>query len=425
MKHILVIFMLNVFLSTFAIEVEMDTIYYDNEWKGVSNPHFATYYRIIEKNPIDGYRKTFRDYYATGELQSEGDYITIDRFDDSKSVMDGKWTAYYKSGAIEQKGTRSNGKQEGEYIRFYDNGSIAVRANFHNDKPHGLYTEFTKEGLCFQQEFWNGEPKNDYYVVTNDKGLYSKIRISDNTPIFTSPSLNNKKVEYRDGEAWTYYINDGILVAMSNTETNDYGKYYRIYINLTNNSFYPFEFDPAESIAILTDKKGNDIALEIQTAQQYDKRIRRTQMWEEALTGFAQGLAAANAGYSTSTTTSSYRGNSYSSGSAYAIGSGGYAYGNYSGSTSYYGSSTSTTRTYDAGVAYAAQMQASQNMAAMSENNFQIRQARQEGYLKRTTINPGESISGYFNIKRKKGETLVITLNIAGAEYQFPWNVKH
>ena len=415
MKHLLVILMLFVFLPSFAIEVEMDTIYYDNEWKGVSNPHFATYYRIVEKNPVDGYRKNFRDYYATGELQSEGGYITIDRFDDSKSVMDGKWTNYFKTGTIEQKGTLINGKQEGEYIRFFENGSIATRAYFKNDKLHGLYTEFTKEGLCFQQEFWNGEPKNDYYVVSNEDGLYSKIRISDNTPIFTSPPLNSMRIEYRDGDAWSYYINDGILIAMTNTKINDYGKYYRIYINLTNNSFYPIEFDPKESTAILTDKKGKDITLEIQSAEQYNKRIRRTQRWEEALMAFALGLTATNAGYSSSTTTSSYSGYSYTHGSASAYGTGGYSYGN----------STSTTRTYDAGVTYAAQMQASQNMATMSENNFQIREARQEGYLKRTTINPGESISGYFNIKRKKGESLVVTLNIAGAEYQFPWKVKH
>ena len=413
-------------LSVFAEAVQMDTIYYDKDWKGVSSPHFATYFRVVEKNPVEGYRKLFRDYFMTGELQSEGGYISIDRYDDSKSIMDGEWINYFRSGKIEQKGNRVNGKQEGEYIRYYENGSIAVRANFHEDKIVGLYTEFNDNGLCFQQEFWHdGTPKNDYYVVTNDNGLYSKIRISDNTPIYASPSLNQKKVEYKDGEAWPYYINDGILIAMTNTETNDYGKYYRIYINLTNNSFYPIEFDPSTSVAILTDKKGKDIALEIQTAQQYDKRIRRTQMWEEALVGFANGLAAANAGYSTSTTTSSYSGGSSSYGHASAYGSGGYAYGSYSGHSNYYGSSTSTTRTYDAAAAYQAQMIASQNMAAFSESNFQVRQARNEGYLKRTTINPGESISGYFNIKRKKGETLMITLNIAGAEYQFPWNVQH
>lgn len=340
--------------------------------------------------------------------------------------MDGEWTNYFKSGKIEQKGKRVNGKQEGEYIRYFENGSIAVRANFHNDNLSGLYTEFNENGLCFQQEFWaDGTPKYDYCVVTNDNGLYSKIRLSDNTPIYSSPSLSQKKVEYKDGEAWPYYINDGIMIGMTNTETNDYGKYYRIYIVLTNNSFYPIEFDPSESIAILTDKKGKTQNLEIQTAQQYDKRIRRTQMWEEALVGFANGLAASQAGYSTSTTTSNYSGHSYSSGRASAYGSGGYAYGSYSGSSSYYGSSTSTTRTYDAAAAYQAQLAASQQMAAFSESNFQVRQNRNEGYLKRTTINPGESISGYFNIKRKKGETLDVILNIAGAEYHFPWNVNH
>lgn len=391
-------------MSVNAESAMIDTVYYDKEWKGVSGPHFATYYRIIEKNPTGEYRKMFRDYYMSGELKSEGGYIFIDRFDDANSVMDGQWIDYYKSGRIEQQGKRVNGKQEGEYIRYFENGAIAIRANFHEDNPAGLYTEFNEDGLCFQKEFrYDGTPKNDYYVVTNDNGLYSKIRISDNTPIYTSPSTNDKRIEYKDGEAWPYYINDGILIAMNNTIVNDYGKYYRIYINLTNNSFYPIEFDPTTTIAILTDKKGEELALEIQTAEQYDKRIKRTQIWEEVLVGLTNGLSAANAGYSSSTTILS----SYSAGSKH------------------YGSSISTTRTYDASAAYQAQLAASQNMAVFSESNFHVRQARNEGYLKRTTISPGESISGYFNIKRKKGESLMIILNIAGAEFQFPWSVRH
>lgn len=405
--------------------VELDTIYYDSEWKGVSSPHLASFYRVVEKNPVEGYRKLCRDYFITGELQGEGGYIFIDMFDDSKSIFDGKVVSYHKNGKVASRRTLVNGVQDGERIEFFDNGSISKRMNFMDGKLHGLYTEFNENGLCYQEEYYLGQPRYDYYVVTNDNGLYSKIRTSDNTPIYSSPSLDDKKVKFKDGEVWPYYINDGILIAMTNTEINDYGKYYRIYINLTNNSFYPIEFDPSEVVAILTDKKGNELALDIQTAQQYDKRIKRTQMWEEALVGFANGLAAANAGYSTSTTNTSYTGYSNSYGSASAYGSGGSAYGSYSGYSNYYGSSTSTTRTYDAGAAYAAQMQASKNMAAFSENNFRVRQARQEGYLKRTTINPGESVSGYFNIKRKKGDSLMITLNIAGAEYQFPWNVNH
>lgn len=409
--------------STSAQTVKLDTIYYDKDWKGVSGPHFATYYRIIEINPDSSYRKIYRDYFMDGNIQSEGGYITIDRYDDSKSIFDGDYVCFYKSGNVEQKGTKEQGIEQGEYIKYFENGSISMRVNMKDGKQHGLLTQFDENGLCYQQEYWYGEPRYDYYVVSNDKGLYSKIRTSDNKLIITTPELSNKKVDYVDGEPWPYYIHDGLMVAMTNSRTNDYGKYYRVYLNITNNTFFPIEFDPSETIAILEDKKGKTRNLEVQTSEQYDKRIRRTQMWEEALVGFANGLAAANAGYSTSTTQSNYSGSSYSSGSASAYGSGGYAYGSYSGSTSYYGSSTSTTRTYDASAAYQAQLAASQQMAAFSESNFQVRQARQEGYLKRTTIYPGESISGYFNIKRKNGETLYIYLKVGGAEFQFPWNV--
>lgn len=411
-------------LSSAAQIAKLDTIYYDKDWKGVSGPHFATYYRIIEQNPDSTYRKIYRDYYINGNIQSEGGYVSIDKYDDSKSIFDGDYVCYYKSGSVEQKGTRVQGKEQGEYIKFFENGNIAIRANMKDNKLHGLLTQFDEDGLCYQQEYWYGEPRYDYYIVSNDKGLFSKIRTSNNTLIITSPELASKKVDYVDGEPWPYYIHDGLMVAMTNSRTNDYGKYYRVFLNITNNTFFPIEFDPSETIAILVDKKGKTRNLEVQTSEQYDKRIRRTQMWEEALVGFANGLAAANAGYSTSTTQSSYSGSSYSSGSASAFGSGGYAYGSYSGSTNYYGSSTSTTRTYDASAAYQAQLAASQQMAAFSESNFQVRQARQEGYLKRTTIYPGESISGYFNIKRKDGETLYIYIKVADAEFQFPWNVK-
>lgn len=404
-----------IIMPLMAEVTQIDTIYYDKEWKGVSSPHFASYYRIIEKNPADNNRKVYRDYYITGELQCEGNYLSIDRNDDTKSVMDGELTSYFRSGKIEQKETIINGKREGEFIRFFENGSIAVRANFCKNQLHGLYTEFNETGLCFQQEFWRGTPEYDYYIVTNDKGLYSKLRSTDNTPIYTSPSISQMKIEYVNGQKWPYYIQDGLMIAMNNTRTNDYGKYYRVYVNITNNSFYPIEFDPNEVVAILTDKKGSLRALEVQTAQQYDKRIKRTQRWEEALVGVANGLAASNAGYSTSTTTTNYIGSSYSSGSTY---------GAYNGMSNYYGGSISTTRTYDAAAAYQAQLAASQQMAALSEDNFHIREARQEGYLRRTTINPGESISGYFNIKRKDGESLNITFNIAGAKFTFPWNVK-
>lgn len=200
MKNYLLIVILQLLsLECYSQTALLDTIYYDSDWKVVSSPHFASYYRIAEKNENTISTKKFRDYFITGELQGEGGYITLDPVDDSKSIMNGKCTNYFKNGKVANERTLINGKEQGEWIIFYENGSINTRANFLNGEPHGLYTQFTEEGLCIQMEYAYGKPKTDYYTVSNDNGLFSKIRISDNKPIWESPSINSKKVDYKDG----------------------------------------------------------------------------------------------------------------------------------------------------------------------------------------------------------------------------------
>ena len=145
------------------------------------------------------------------------------------------------------------------------------------------------------------------------------------------------------------------------------------------------------------------------------------------MVGLSEGLAAAGAGYSSSTTTSNtnYRGNINSSGRAYASGSGGYAYGSYRGNTNYSGNSRTTSRTtsYNGAEAYRAQVIASERMNNYNNSLLQDRYTREEGYLKRTTIYPGETIVGYINIERKKGVSMNILVDIGGVKYEFPWNI--
>ena len=89
MKKALTLLFIGVSMAIPAIgQSEIDTLYYDKDWKGVENKAFATYFRIIPTSTDSNFRKQFRDYYITGELQSEGGFITIDRYDDSKSFMD-------------------------------------------------------------------------------------------------------------------------------------------------------------------------------------------------------------------------------------------------------------------------------------------------------------------------------------------------
>ncbi|MBR0331773.1 MAG: membrane-binding protein, partial [Alistipes sp.] len=50
------------------------------------------------------------------------------------------------------------------------------------------------------------------------------------------------------------------------------------------------------------------------------------------------------------------------------------------------------------------------------------KEMRKVGYLKRNTINPGETISGYVHVKRVRGEIFRYVVKIEGAEYLFEWN---
>lgn len=408
--------------------VKLDTIYYDKNWKGVSSATFASYYRVYDADDKSELRKPFRDYFITGELQSEGGYISIDKFDDSKSVFDGEWTNYYKSGKVEQKGYRNKGIEEGEYTAYYENGLIKAHTIMKKGKPNGILTQFNEQGdMCSQIEMLNGEPKYDYYILSNKDGYSSKIRLSDNTPIYESPSLSEQKTEYRDGAAWPFYTKNGILVAMTNTQIKDYGKWFQISLIIENNSITPIDFDPELITSSLQKSNGKTIALEVWSSERYMKKVRRTQNWNMALVGLGEGLAAAGAGYSSSTThtNSVYNGSANSYGNSYAFGSGGYAFGSYYNNGSYHGnlSSTSSTVTYDGAAAYQAQVIASNRIASYENSLLEERAIKQEGYLRKTTIYPGDAISGYVNIKRTSGNTMIVCVDINGAKYEFPWNI--
>ena len=407
---------------------KLDTLYYDKDWKGVSNKAFASFYRVIDSNNDNGFKKNFRDYYITGELQAEGGYVSIDKYDDSKSVFTGEWCTYYKSGKTERKGFRNDGIDEGDFYEYYENGLVKFHANFNKGELNGIATTFSEDGsACRQDEYDNGNLKYDYYIVSNKDGYISKYKISDNTPIMEIPTEADKKVEYKDGVAWPYYVKNGLVVAMSNNQVKDYGKYYQIYITIGNYSMQPIDFDPNETTSAIFNKKGEKIQLKVFSCEEYMKKVNRKQSWNKFWMELGEGLAAYGAGRSTSTTNTNTNYNMHSNtyGTASAYGSGGYAYGRYSGHSNHSGNinTTSTTVTYDGAAAYQARVMASERLAAYEDKQLAIKNAKEQGYLKKTTIYPGETISGYINIQRQPGLEMYVNLYINKIPYHFTWNV--
>ena len=204
--------------------------------------------------------------------------------------------------------------------------------------------------------------------------------------------------EYNDGHLWAYRNIENAVVGLTNYEAkDDYGKYYQINIFIHNHGDSSFLFDPATVLSSLTTKAGDTLQLQVYTNEMFQKKIKRSQSWAMALYGLSAGLSAGTAGYSTSYSTS-YSPN-------------GYAY-------------TTITQHYNANAAYQANMAASyqiQTLGKMMEND---RTVKEQGYLKMTTVHPGESIVGYMNIKRKKGCVLTVFIPVNNHIYSFDWDVR-
>lgn len=160
--------------------------------------------------------------------------------------------------------------------------------------------------------------------------------------------------------------------------------------------------------------------VELLSYDEYDRIVRKKQKWESFWAALGEGLAAANAGYSSSTTT--YSGSSRTNANAHAYGNigGVYGYANAYGSsyTTAYGQSHTTN--YNGLAAYAANQQARANMAELSYSQNQIRQQIGNGYVKMHTIPAETEYSGFFNVKyNKKMQGLTYTLIINGEPYTF------
>lgn len=419
MKKIIFIIGLIFNLSNVCNAQRVDTIYYDKDWKGVESKSFASYVRVASYAKDSHYVNRYMDYYSTGELQSEGCFISIDKYDDSKSIFDGNCKTYYMNKKIKEDLTYKDGKQNGDDILYYENGLIWKKSKFTNGKLDGIYYEFTEDGnACSQLEFKDGEPTTPYFIYSTKDGLATKYNIKDKSLYLEIPSLNDKQIYTKNGVSWDYYLKNGLCVMVNPSIRKEYGKYFTLYILITNNSVTPIIFDPSLINAYKT-KKGEKEFLSVLSSEDYIKKVNRSQGWSKFFNALGEYAAASGAGHSTSSTTNNSVTAGYST--AGVIGSNGVAV----GASEHISASSTSSRTnnYDGTAAYQANLIANNRVDNFNNQLEQERNVREEGYLKTTTIEPGETISGYVNIKYEKGDELFINIPINTITYPFAWNL--
>jgi len=228
------------------------------------------------------------------------------------------------------------------------------------------------------------------------------------------------KVWYKDGKTFQYYTNDGISVTMTLQTEREYGTYYVASIMIENFTGSAFNFNPEDIKAIVT-VNGMPYETKIYSNDEYIKKVRRKQGASAFFYAWGQNLAASGAGYSRSTTSSTTTGQYNTNFSA--AGYYGNNYGYVIGSVNTTGASTtqSTTRSYDGAAAYAAQQNADNNVSELKNQQYQVRNQLDQGYLKLNTISNEERITGQVNIQYKRGDNLKIIVPVNGENYEFNW----
>lgn len=333
---------------------------------------------------------------------------------------------------------------------------------------HQFVLEFEKlpEG-CSQfdiiEDIENPQAFNIHNITFNPADSAAYVNVDD---FIADYPLKEYGQYYVNGTVVSYVKYKGIIVNTVSNFLNQYGKYICVNISIQNFRNRSILFNPANLSAIgyrhpkkkqskeqkqpkikfgrnskdneddiyannseRQTQDSNDISdesifipinVELLTYEEYDRIVKKKQKWESFWAAIGEGLAAANAGYSSSTTT--IYGNSGSTADAYAYGNIGDVYGyiNAHGSSYTTAYARSNTNSYNGMAHYMANQQARANMKELSYSQNQIRRQIGDGYVKLHTIPAETEYSGFFNVKYdKKMQGLIYTLIIDGESYTF------
>lgn len=214
------------FHMTTGMATQIDTLFYDSNRKGVESALYSHYYKIMTTPDNPKFQKRFKDYSINGTLLAEGVFISIDKYDDSKSILDGQQIRYYDNGNVKCEFNYHNGKlygtmkeynengelniittyengiKNGEQTYYYNNGNPQKITPYHNDKINGTLQEFNESGIpIYLCEYDNGLEIGKYESRTGTsiyKGLNKEITQSQIPLIRISCSISQFAVPVKE-----------------------------------------------------------------------------------------------------------------------------------------------------------------------------------------------------------------------------------
>ncbi len=156
-------------LGQVAFGQTQEKFFYDKEWKGCSQSK-ASFYRLVTFNENGKPIGKVKDYFITGELQSEIDgAIYIDKNDDKNSKFTGMSLGYYKSGKKQFEILHDNKGETVTHKIWYENGNLTLNAEYKNGKPDGIYTTYYENGKLKNKFVYSEGKLTDKWFIECDE----------------------------------------------------------------------------------------------------------------------------------------------------------------------------------------------------------------------------------------------------------------
>lgn len=151
------------------------TEYFNENWERCE-PKNAAYFRKVIYQAENRPTGKIKDYFITGQLQSEFYCVYLDYNDENKNFHEGEATWYYKNGKVEQKRFYYNNSINGKNTFWYENGQKEKELNYDHGRLDGYYYMWYKSGnLAIKAFYEKGELADDRYLEFDENGIGSTV----------------------------------------------------------------------------------------------------------------------------------------------------------------------------------------------------------------------------------------------------------
>lgn len=220
--------------------------YFDEKWNRC-DPKQAAYYRLITYSAPNKPKGVVKDYYISGELQSEQYPIFIDYDDERKTFLEGTQTFYHKNGKVE--GTRHyyNNQPNGPEIHYYPDGNVASESFWAMGVPNGDVIQYYHDGkFATVAKYDNGLLHNNKYLqITEDQMVFL---------VYNEDFERNRKTWEFQGQPGIIQVNDAESISIqANPERTISGGIYTGFSPMSENiiSILTNQRNPGQGIVTL------------------------------------------------------------------------------------------------------------------------------------------------------------------------------